>query len=781
MNRLAYMIFLFVLIFSPLAFGTVERWSLAIMETLSILALLFLFLGNKREALYEIPGILPLILFLGYILLQLVPLPAGIVKLISPSTYSLYNETIGIIEPVEWMSISINKKATLAEFFRFAAYVGFYVMTIQLLTNKELLKKTVTIVIVFATLLSIFALLQDTLVKDKAGWFRNLKHIGIPFVPFGSFIYHNNYAAFIEMIFPLSLGLFFYYKPSVHYQSFRERVSELFNQQRTSIYVLLAFSAILMGTSIFVSLSRGGVISLSLSTFFLVFMLLIKGKVKRQSGILFLMVIILMLVSVEWFGWDGILKRIKIGKTSHECSIIWRVVVYNDTVNIIRDFPLTGAGFGTWSQIYQGYRTVPGTFRYRNAHNDYLELLANGGIIPFLLAAWFFITFFFKSYKAFRKRRESYSICLYLGSIAGIVAILIHSHGDWILQNGANGLYFFFLFGLAVSAANTRLREGLGETKLRKIRFSWLKILGVPVVIVLVGCLVFNVGALIGQLYFAPVRKAYEKEDISRDGVIKLNGEAYKAARYDPLEAKYYFTSANAEALLSNDSAALNHYKKTLQLNPVNGEYLQRFGLFMSGCGDNDVADKLLQTGIKYDRNNPKRYEIYASWLFSQDKKEAGKEYLKLAMAIDPEKTGEFIILMRLCGLGDQDIQGALPERVKAHLVFGDYVYKKGNDKMAEEAYMNALQHIKNEEIIRPWFFYKVYGYYMKKGRYEEALKVMQKAIDVLPKDAKVRLTMAALYEKLGITYRAREEYQKALTLDPGNQKAKKRLGELVS
>ena len=96
--------------------------------------------------------------------------------------------------------------------------------------------------------------------------------------------------------------------------------------------------------------------------------------------------------------------------------------------------------------IYQRYRTMPGTFRLRNAHNDYLELLTNGGIIAFLFAAWFFISFFFKSYKAFRKRRESYSICLYLGSIAGIVAILIHSNGDWILFRTAQmgSIFSFF-------------------------------------------------------------------------------------------------------------------------------------------------------------------------------------------------------------------------------------------------------------------------------------------------------------------------------------------------
>jgi tetratricopeptide (TPR) repeat protein len=69
----------------------------------------------------------------------------------------------------------------------------------------------------------------------------------------------------------------------------------------------------------------------------------------------------------------------------------------------------------------------------------------------------------------------------------------------------------------------------------------------------------------------------------------------------------------------------------------------------------------------------------------------------------------------------------------------------------------------------------------MRDKRYDDALKVMRKAIEYLPDDAGLRLTTAGLYEKMDITYRAMEEYKKALLINPDNQEARKRLEELAS
>ena len=558
MATLLYRLFIFLLIFSPLAFGTVELWSLAVMETLAILALVLLFFRNKKEVFYQVPGIVPLVLFLVYVLIQLVPLPAGFIRFISPNTYSLYHETVGIVEPVGWMSISVNKRATLGEFFRFAAYAGLYVVTIQLLTKKELLKDTVRTAVVFASVLAIIALLQDVLSNDKIFWFRKVSVAGIPFAPFGPFVNRNHFAGFMLMMFPIALSLFVHYKPLVHYGTVRDRIAEIFIQQRTSIYVLLGFSGLLMATAIFVARSRGAIISLILTSIFLMAMLLVKGRVKRQGGLLFILTLVLLVFSVGWFGWEPIFEKFGNMRNAHGDIAESRLPIWRDCADIIRDFPSTGAGFGTFLHTYPGYhRSYPGKEILGHAHNDYMELVTDGGVIGFLLAAWFLIAVLFKSFRVFGERKEPFSICLYLGSITGIIAFLMHSFTEFNFHIGANGLYFFFLAGLAVSAANTRLRHESKDTNLKEIRSPLWKIFGVPAGVLLIGSLVFNVGGLMGEVYCSPFQANAPKEDISRERLLKMSNAAYKAARFDPLEAAYPFEAARAETLLTNSSAAL--------------------------------------------------------------------------------------------------------------------------------------------------------------------------------------------------------------------------------
>jgi hypothetical protein len=120
MHKTAWWISLFVLMFSPLAFGAVEPWSLALMEGLVVLAAFLLFLGKalERESpLYEVPGIVPLGILWAFILFQLVPLPSFFVKVISPGTYDLYMETGGAVAPSSWFPLSLYPKGTLVELF----------------------------------------------------------------------------------------------------------------------------------------------------------------------------------------------------------------------------------------------------------------------------------------------------------------------------------------------------------------------------------------------------------------------------------------------------------------------------------------------------------------------------------------------------------------------------------------------------------------------------------------------------------------------------------------
>jgi len=268
MHKASFRLFLFILIFSPLAFGTVEPWSYMVMEAGIFIALGLYLAGHGKDNLHAVPGAIPLVLLLAYILFQLVPLPAGLVKILSPSSYTLYEETAGAFGQPTWIPLTVNVKATLATFLRLASYVACYILTVLLLTRKDLLRTTVTVVIVFAALVAICAILQRFISpRTTMFWFRE---IPLNATPTGPYVYHNAYAGLMEMIVPIVLALFFHYRPRTDTKhSLRSSLVHIFDQHRTNIHILLGFTAVLLATAILVSLSRGGIISLSLAILFL--------------------------------------------------------------------------------------------------------------------------------------------------------------------------------------------------------------------------------------------------------------------------------------------------------------------------------------------------------------------------------------------------------------------------------------------------------------------------------------------------------------------------------
>jgi O-antigen ligase/tetratricopeptide (TPR) repeat protein len=776
-----YRIFIFLLIFSPLAFGTVEQWSLTLMETASILALCLFFIGNIHtgKILYKVPGIVPLLLVLVYMIVQLIPLPPQLLKFISPAAYSLYAETSWAGGHAGWGSLSICGKATVAEFFRFSSYAAFYFLTVQILSKKEFLKKTVYAVILFGALVAFFAILQYILPNNKIYWVRGLTYPGMPF---GPYVNKDHYAGLMEMIFPVVLSSFLLSRPYTGYQSLRERISEALNQKGTNVHILLGLSAVLISTSVFLSLSRGGIISLSLSMIF--FCLLIAGRRKRSNAsnraLIIIAIFALIVLAVGWFGWGPIFEKFKSLRDEQGGIHNSRFDIWKDCIKIVGQFPLTGTGFGTFVDIYPKYRSIAAGGLLQHAHNDYIELASDGGIIACLLMGWFLLAVLYRSFRTFLKRREPYSVYLFVGSVTGLLSILVHSFGDFNLQIGANGLYFFFLAGLVVSAAHTRMRDGVKEdTLLAKKEYRHGRIFKIPALALLFCCLIFNIGVLGGKYFSPSMPDGRPEAGIRGDDLARVKSMAYKASLVDPLESKYHYEIANAEWLSSNREDALVQYRKAVTLEPTNAGHLQTLGLALADFREEASADKLLRAGIDCDKSNPARYEVYSSWLISRGEKEAGLGYIKKAMALEPQKTRKYITFLVLYGLDDEDIRNSLPERVEPHLSFADYLSETGRDDLAKEEYLTALGYVGNEREISPSYFLRVYRYFAKKGMTDEAVTVMRRAVDALPANADVRLAAGEAYEKSGLRFKAIEEYKHALLIDPRNARAKKKLDEL--
>ena len=775
-HKYSFRIVVSLLIFAPLAFGTVEQWSLTVMEGLSIAAALLLLrerTGRKETLLSEVPGFLPLFCLWVYYLIQIVPLPAPLVKLISPETYKLYSETVGLVEPLTWISLTVHKKATLLEFFRFTASGLFYFLTVQLLTDKDLLKKTVTVVIVFSSLLALEAILQNLFNNQRIFWVRELTMGG---APFGPYVNRNHYAGFMEMVFPVVLSIFLAAKPRVRYRSFREKLAGILGLREANNYILFGFAAVIIATSVFLSLSRSGIACLSLSMILLGGMLS-RMRENRKRGLVIMGVFILIMLSVSRFGWEPVFSRFEEMHEIRSDAAGVRQTIWKDSLTYLKDFPLFGTGFGTFVSVYPKYRTLSREGVAEHAHNDYLELLTDGGAVAFVLMGWFVLSVCCKSYRRFLTREESYSQYLFIGSFAGMVAILIHSLTDFNLHIGANGLYFFFLAGLMVSAAHTRMRERLNATFLKQIPSPPLRSMAIALSAVLLLNLLFNSGVLAGQ--FSSSRDLRVERSLGEEMLEWVKNGAQRATLFDPLEGRYRYTFGNACSMLARNEEAFRAYIGAIRLDPLNGVYLQRMGLVYSSAGEHRKAEELLLSGITCERMNPERYKTYILWLFSQGRKDDGLRYIRMALDISPHRTAEFITSMVLFGINDDEVRRALPERTQPYLFFGDYLSATGRDDAAKDAYRLALYYIKNENHITKEPFYKILAYYTNRGLSEEALGVMQQAKTFLPADAEVRLKLGTAYESLGMKKRAAEEYEKALMLDPGDKEALRRLSVL--
>lgn len=779
--KLSKSLFFFLFIFAPLAFGSSEPWSLAILQVVSGSACFFFLVHCllNKQPLYRVPGLTPLILFLIYILFGLLPLPPGIVAFLSPKAYEIHMTQQQLADISAWMTISVHPKATIAEFFRYAAYVMFYALTVQLLKDKATLKATALVIALFGGLLAFSSILQFYLTDDVALWFRPSP---INSIVVGPYVNHNHYAGLMEMIFPVVLGLFLFYRPRIGNTPLLKGIIQIFNQERANIHLLIGAAALLIVVSIFVSLSRGAMISSCLSLIVFTYFLL-KRKISKGNTTILIGVIMASALAIGWFGWDQILHRFANLKNAHGIIYESRLVFWKNTIDLIKAFFLTGSGIGTFSDIYPTFRTFLDIHHLFHAHNDYLELLAEGGIIGFILCACFIITLLYKTNAVYSRRRDAFSIYLYIGCLTAIVAMLLHSFVDFNLHVGANGLWFFFIAGIMVSAANTGLQKTSRETRLPKISsgpVKWCTAISIGVVTALL--IVFNGYNLIGRFYYVNIKNydinAYTP---SRD-LKRIEKVAEHAARFDPLEATYHFVIANTAWFSGDSKKARTHFLESIRLNPIDGRHMSRLAIFYAKQEEIEKAGIAFKASTKYDAVNADYAYQYGFWLLAQDDISEGLKQMRSALSLDEAYFDKVLTAMIVSGIDKNAMEAVIPPLPGPTIAYANFLATTGELENAIQRYLSALDLIRthyeqtmvDHQIDRFFnYYHRIFKFFKKYNDMKNAMKVMEHAERTLPADARIKVILGNLYYRQGITYKALEKYEDALLLDPANRNAR--------
>ncbi|MEW6570645.1 MAG: O-antigen ligase family protein [Nitrospirota bacterium] len=422
-----------ILIFSVLSFGSVEIWSSAIVQV-SVLTLfvawpVFPFANGQPDPAPSQKSKVRRLMFitlgclLAFMALQMFPLPPVLLNYISPKAFEIYS--FYLPEGTPDMYISLHSYRTRTEFFRILSYAAFFVTVAFSFKERPTIELQLKVLAWFGFILAVFAIIQKATWTGKLYWLRELTHGG---TPFGPFVNRNHYAGLIGMLIPLSLGLAF---------TRRDRAKQF----------LFGFLALIMAVSLFLSLSRGGIISffggITVFAFFLSWRRFRKRKIWGLAAFVFLLFLYLI-----YLGIDPLIDRFYSTDLTRED----RFTVWSETLRASRDFLIVGSGLGTFINVFPLYSSDSTASIYDHAHNDYLEFILEAGIIGSVLLV---LALFFYFCIVFRAGWKGRAGVLKASMISAIGTISIHSIFDFNLHIMSNALMLMAICGMAFALSSS--------------------------------------------------------------------------------------------------------------------------------------------------------------------------------------------------------------------------------------------------------------------------------------------------------------------------------------
>jgi O-antigen ligase len=275
-------------------------------------------------------------------------------------------------------------------------------------------------------------------------------------IPFGPYVNRNHFAAFAELVIPVAL------------------VPLVLGKVRRERWFAVGLFALLPIGALFLSVSRGGIISFAAEIGLLTLLLILRraGGKHVLAGAAVLLVAFML---VSWLGVRQVIDRFA-SMQSLEVQTGKRASMRVDTWHIFREHPWTGTGLGTLQTVFPAYETNYDTKVVNHTHNDYLEALAETGIVGAACCAWFLIALFVQSLRLLFLHDKSFAAALHLSGLIACAGFLVHSLVDFNLHIPGNALLFFLMANLAtaevfipIPLASSRRRRRQTEPVLAEI------------------------------------------------------------------------------------------------------------------------------------------------------------------------------------------------------------------------------------------------------------------------------------------------------------------------
>ena len=423
-----------LLVAAPLALGSVHRAAYVPLLVVAIASGVASW-GHGHWArahgvsVARVPASKLLLALHGLVLLQLVPLPPQLLKVVSPGSFSFY-DYVALLPLREWRPVSVSPADTVRGLLFLTAMSCLYATAFRDFANNRWRRRAVATVVATALIVTVEALFQAATTDPrriygiwKPTWWFNV---------FGPYVNANHFAGYVVMAIPLALAWAASALRELRRDWGHRRIGWLAlgdatgntSIRRLAVTLILVLGLVAAG-------SRGGIMACVLA----VIGVPLLSKRRRWAVAAFVVLIAGALVVL---GPDSLAQQAERGFEDGRFDL-WR-----DALRMVPDFPLFGTGMNTFGTAYARYQRIWKQTWIGEAHNEYLQLLFDLGSLGSLLGAVLVFQLL-----ATAKRNAPTGV-INAGLLGSLLASAVHALVEFNWQIPANAATFATLAGLAM-------------------------------------------------------------------------------------------------------------------------------------------------------------------------------------------------------------------------------------------------------------------------------------------------------------------------------------------
>jgi O-antigen ligase len=440
------------------ALGGARPWGYFPLAALSVAAGMAGIRASTRQDGATRPMMAGLAAVAAAIVVQLVPLPLAWVERVSPHALPLVANTdfafgAGL---VRFHALSVDPAATSLALLLYSCFAALLLGLIRVFAVDRL-RPTIESLTIVGVLLALAGIVQQPLYAGRVLGVWEPEAAGSPF---GPFVNKNHFAGWMLMALPLTVALLCAglqqgmrgLRPGLRY-----KVLWLSSPEANRL-ILLGTAAVLMATSLVFTMSRSGMSALAMSLVVTGWLVVrgFDGRHRRAAIVVYLAV--LALTAVGWVGADAVVERFSRANWSEFND---RRGAWLDALRVSSAFRLTGTGMNTYGVAARFYQQHDLAQYFREAHSDYLQFAAEGGLLVVVPAAVCVLLFIREVHRRGRKDQVSATAWwLRRGAVTGLLAIAVQESVEFSLQMPGNAVLFAVLCAIALHHPRDSRDEG---------------------------------------------------------------------------------------------------------------------------------------------------------------------------------------------------------------------------------------------------------------------------------------------------------------------------------